>query len=354
MTAIEPVLMWGAGAIGGTIGAYLVRAGRDVVFVDVVPEHVAAINRGALTIEGPLDGFTVKGRALTPDAVAGVFPLVFLAVKSNHTMEATRALAPHVADGGTVVSLQNGLNELLIADVVGRERTLGAFVNFSADWLEPGRIMYGARSPLVVGELDGRITPRVEAVAELLRLFEPEASATDNVFGYLWGKSSYSTFQSYSALADAPMAEFMADPHWRPPLIGLFREVLQLAVAEGARPIGFQGYDPDAFLSGDDAATDRSLMANREFKLRSAKKYSGYWRDLAVRKRPTDITAQFAPIRALAAKRGHRMPLVDKLLALIGAVERGERPLGPAIAEEVRALAMTMPKAARGADRDTR
>lgn len=346
MTAVEPALIWGAGAIGGTIGAYLVRAGRDVVFVDVVPEHVAAINSGALTIEGPIDSFTVKGKAVTPDAVTGVFPLVFLAVKSNHTIEAARALAPHVAENGMVVSLQNGLNELLIAEAVGRERTVGAFVNLSADWLEPGRIMYGARSPLVVGELDGRITPRVEAVAELLRLFEPEARATDNLFGYLWGKSSYSTFQSYSALADAPMADFMADPHWRLPLVGLIREVLELAVAEGARPVGFQGYDPDAFLSGDEAAMDRSLMANREFKMRSAKKYSGYWRDLAVRKRPTDITAQFAPIRALAEKRGHAMPLVDKLLALIGAVERGERTLGPDIAEEVRALAMRTPGAA--------
>lgn len=338
MTADEPVLIWGAGAIGGTIGAYLSRAGRRVVFVDVVEDHVAAIARGELAIEGPIDSFTSGGVAVTPDNVKGTFPVVLLSVKSHHTADAARALAPHVAADGIVVSLQNGLNELAIADIVGNERTVGAFVNFSADWLEPGRILYAARSPLIVGELDGRITPRLEVLRDLLKVFEPDTHASDNVFGYLWGKSAYTTFQTYSAIANAPMAEFMSDPHVRPALNGLIREVLTLAVAEGVRPVGFQGYDPEAFLSADERAMDRSLLANREFKLRSAKKYSGYWRDLAVRKRPTDITAQFAPILAIAARRGHGMPLVKRLLDLVGAVERGERAIGPELADELIAV----------------
>ena len=81
--------------------------------------------------------------------------------KAHHTGVAVRTLAPHLAAGGYVVSAQNGLNELAIAEVVGAERTVGAFVNFGADYLEPGVILYGGHGAVVVGEIDGRITPRV-------------------------------------------------------------------------------------------------------------------------------------------------------------------------------------------------
>ena len=66
-------LIWGAGAIGGTIGAYLVRSGHDITLVDVVSEHVDAINEQGLTIEGPIDTFTVNIPAFTPDALTGTF-----------------------------------------------------------------------------------------------------------------------------------------------------------------------------------------------------------------------------------------------------------------------------------------
>ena len=110
------ILIWGAGAIGGTVGAYLARSGHDVTFVDVVAEHVQAIKRGGLHITGPVDSFTsVPGGAFTPDELTGVWSHVYLAVKSQHTSEAVRALVVHLAPDGYVLSLQNGLCELEIA-----------------------------------------------------------------------------------------------------------------------------------------------------------------------------------------------------------------------------------------------
>ena len=78
-----------------------------------------------------------------------------------------------------------------------------------------------------------------------------------------------------------------------------------------------------------------SLMANREFKKRSAKKHSGYWRDLAVRKRETDIAAQLEPVRERAAHHGVAMPLVDRMLAQIGRIERRETEQGMHLVEEL-------------------
>jgi len=124
------------------------------------------------------DAFTVPLRAFTPEQVGGTWDEVILATKAHHTGQAVRALAPHLSADGYVVSTQNGLNELEIAEVVGASRTVGAFVNFGADYLEPGVLHYGGRGAVVVGEIDGRITPRVTAIRDAWQAFDPRAIVT--------------------------------------------------------------------------------------------------------------------------------------------------------------------------------
>ena len=131
------ILVWGAGAIGGTMGAYLARAGHDITFVDNVDEHVAAINRNGIKITGPVAEFTQRVPAFTPSTLVGAWDTVMLCTKAHHTEQATRAILPFLYDHSCVISVQNGLNELTIARIVGKERTVGAFVNFGADYLEP-------------------------------------------------------------------------------------------------------------------------------------------------------------------------------------------------------------------------
>ena len=87
-------LIWGAGAIGGTIGAYLVRAGHDITLVDVVSDHVTAVERSGLRITGPIASFAVRVRACTPDAVVGQWDTVVLATKAHHTDMAVPRPAP--------------------------------------------------------------------------------------------------------------------------------------------------------------------------------------------------------------------------------------------------------------------
>ena len=111
----ERILVWGAGAIGGTVGAYLRQAGHDITFVDVDPAHVAAITATGLAITGPIAQFTVQAPAFLPQDVRGTWDQIHLCVKAQHTEDATRALAPHLAPNGYVLSLQNGLCEDIIA-----------------------------------------------------------------------------------------------------------------------------------------------------------------------------------------------------------------------------------------------
>lgn len=322
-----PILIWGAGAIGGTVGAYLRRAGEPVMFVDKVAEHVAAIGSAGLRITGPVDEFQVRAPAATPDSLSGRFGTIFLCVKAPDTAAAAAALRPFLADDGCVVSLQNGLNELVIAEQVGEGRTVGAFINFGADYISPGVVHYGGRGAVVIGELDGQVTQRVQQLHRLLLLFDGQAVLTRNIWGYLWSKLAYGALLFATALSDASIADCLAAPAHRPVLAALAREVVAVAVASGVALERFDGFDPAAFRpEARPAEAAASLDALVAFNRRSAKTHSGIWRDIAVRKRKTEIDPQLGPVVRFGAEHGVATPLTKRLITLIHDVENGRRP----------------------------
>jgi 2-dehydropantoate 2-reductase len=328
MMADDAVLIWGAGAIGGTIGAYLARAGHDVLMVDNVPEHVAAMRAHGLAIEGPIETFTQPVAAATPEEVRGRFDRILLCVKAHHTEAATRQLAPHLAEGGYVASFQNGLNEFVIGSVIGRPNVVGAFINFGADYLEPGHILFGGRGACVLGELDGAITPRLSALHALLQSFEPGAIVTDNILGYLWGKLGYGALLFATALTDDSIADVLDDTAYRAALTRVAREVMAVAAAKRVAPQGFNGFDPAAFApGGSDAAVAASMAVMVAHNRKSAKSHSGIWRDLAVRKRRTEVDAQIGPVVAEGAALGVPTPCNARLIAMIHEIEDGARSL---------------------------
>src|SRR4029078_8991833 len=101
----------GAGARGGTGGARLARDGNEVLLCDADTDHVAAINRDGLAIEGPVEQLVVHAPGVSADRLPDGLEAVLLAVKAHHTAAAMTAVAPRLAEDGFVVSLQNGLNE---------------------------------------------------------------------------------------------------------------------------------------------------------------------------------------------------------------------------------------------------
>ena len=324
----EPIVVWGAGAIGGTLGAYWARAGLPVLLVDIVREHVAACRTSGLRIEGPVENFTQVVPAAAPDEVKGTYKRIVLATKAPATEAALAALKPHLAADGYVLSAQNGLNEIVIAKHVGPERTMGCFVNFGADWLAPGRILFGNRAAVVVGEIDGITRDRTKEMHALLKVFEPDAVLTDNIWGYLWGKLAYGAMLFATALTEDSMAENFADPARFPVFDRLGREVMRVAAARGVKPVGFNGFDPAAFAAGATAAQSRaSIAALAEFNRHTAKTHSGIYRDLAVRKRKTEIEKQIGAIGDLGRDAGVDTPAIRRLVELIHDIEDGRRPM---------------------------
>ena len=207
------------------------------------------------------------------------------------------------------------------------ERTVGAFVNFGADYMEPGVIHYAGHGAVVVGEIDGCITPRVTAIRDAWRVFDPRAIVTPNIWGYLWGKEAYGAMLFATALTNESIADALAMPEYRQLYIALAREILAVASARSVQPEAFDGFDPAAYRSSaPPGAAEQSLDALVAHNRRSAKSHSGIWRDLAIRKRPTEVDAQLGIVVTLAAEAGVPTPLTARLVALIHEIERGARP----------------------------
>lgn len=323
----EPILIWGGGAIGGVLAAYWARAGVPVLLVDIVRDHVIKCRTEGVRIEGPVEEFTQIVPAATPDEVKGRYHRIVLAVKAQATEAALSQLLPHLAPDGYILSAQNGLNEITIAEAAGAERTMGCFVNYGADWLEPGRILFGNRAAVVVGEVDGSIRPRTEEMFRLLKIFEPNAVLTDNIWGYLWGKLAYGAMLFATALTPDSMAANFADPARFEIFNRVGREVMSAARARKVKPVGFNGFDPEAFAPDAPIEKSRaSIKALAEFNSTSAKTHSGIWRDLAVRKRKTEVDPQIGIIVRLAREAGVKTPCLEKLVRLIHDVEDGRKP----------------------------
>jgi 2-dehydropantoate 2-reductase len=332
------ITVYGAGAIGGVTGAALARAGHDVLLVDRAEDHVAAMNAHGLTIESREGALTVPVRAISPRALSAGLELVLLAVKSQDTPAALEVLAPRLAPDGAIVSLQNGLNEELIAGAVGARRTVGCLVNWAADWIAPGRILHGGHGALVLGELDGRMSDRVQGLAKRLAVVAP-TEVTDNILGYTWAKHVYGALLVATAVVDAHVYEVVErSPAVQEMLVALVVENMGVAEAAGIRLEPFDEYAPTDYRAaarGDAAARQRAMAIIGQHYRQHTKTKTGIWRDLVVRRRKTEVGALLGATVARARALGLTMPLTERLIAMIGDLEAGRRVMSWANIDEL-------------------
>lgn len=327
------VTVVGAGAIGGTTGVMLHRAGHEVTLVDRAPEHVAAINEHGYRISGFVD-VVERVPAILPAQLPeqvqqhGRLGMVVLAVKAMDTEGATEQIAPYLAPDGFIVSYQNGLNEERIARIVGAERTIGAFIHFGGDLVEPGHVVLVNRIPTYISELNGEVTPRIQQVAEVLSAVTP-VEITDNLNGYLWGKLCYAAFGFAVSVVDAPVDEIVeADKGVRAALRGVVAEVVDVAQAQDIRLEKIHGFDPLMFDRHNPeriAQTDRFFDEWAARGKGSIKRHMGIHRDIKFRKRRTEVDFQVGPVVERGQALGVPTPLCDLLVDIAHDVESGRR-----------------------------
>ncbi|MBO9678356.1 MAG: 2-dehydropantoate 2-reductase [Acidovorax sp.] len=184
------IAILGAGALGCAIGAALTEAGHETWLLNRSAAHVEAMRRHGLRVDDANGTRQVPVRATTRADEAGAVDLVVVLVKSFHTEAAMRGALALMGPDTLVLSLQNGLgHEDVLADIVGRERVLAGKTYVGGVMRAPGHIQSGvAGKATYIGELDGRITERVQAIAAAFNAAGLATTVSDNIVGTMWDK----------------------------------------------------------------------------------------------------------------------------------------------------------------------
>jgi 2-dehydropantoate 2-reductase len=261
------IAVLGAGAVGCYFGGMLARAGAPVTLIGR-PHHVEAITRDGLWLETlQFQARVSVAASAAVEAVQGA-AVVLVCVKTLDTEEAARSLAPQLAPGAVVLSLQNGVDNVERIRTAAGIGALPVVVYVAAAMTGPGRVRHTGRGDLIVG--DPRLSRRedLERLAALFSRGGVPCTVSDNIEGELWAKMAMNcAFNAVSALGSAKYGRIAHDP--------LARQVLRLAVEETtavARAAGVRLADTDlveaafelgAAMSGATSSTAQDIARGK-------------------------------------------------------------------------------------------
>jgi 2-dehydropantoate 2-reductase len=327
----------GAGAVGGFVGSLMAEAGHDVTLIDSWPEHVERMRAAGVALTGTHGERRIPVVALHVGEVQALrrhpVDIAVISVKLYDTRWATELIAPYLAAGGFVVTMQNGLIEEQVAQAVGWPRVLGCVVSrVQVQLLAPGLVRRsnppGGRTytSFRVGEVHGRRTERAQAVANLLATVD-SARVTTNLWGERWSKLVANTMTSpVSAVSGLEFKAMYDNRAARRLVIRLAAEAIRVG-----RSLGFElepvfGIDPEVYLravDGDDlalAALEDAMQAWQATSVEGG--VSGIAQDLA-KDRRTELEYLSGEVARRAVAAGVATPVHVAIIDMIGQIERG-------------------------------
>jgi len=326
------ILIIGAGAIGGTLGTLLSRAGREVVFLTKSEETAAEINRAGMTVRGVRGTFTARPRAeCSPARLAPPFDLVMVAVKTYDLEAALRPALALIAEGCPVVSLQNGICIEELEGLVGPERAVGCAVGWGATMHGSAEMELTSEGELVIGCRSPAGQSRLAAVASLLSPAFPVKISQD-ILADLYSKLIInSCITTLGAISGMTLGWMLRRRLYRSLFIDIIREAMAVARAAGIHPPPYAGrLDYEAFLKGD-GPIDRlrrhlfiRLMGMKYRRLKSSSLQS------LERGKPTEVDSFNGYIVKTARAHGLEVPLNERLVSMVHEIESKTRPITPA------------------------
>ncbi len=321
------VAIVGAGAIGSSMAALLVRSGQDVTLVGR-PEQVAAIRAEGLRVEGPGGSLTLQMRA---DTALDVRPdLALIAVKTQDVAAAVRTHRAFLEDV-PVVTMQNGVrSDGIVAGFLPPGKLLSTVVQLTATSLTPGRVTIIDQGRLVLGRPHGPRDGLVDQVAAVLRPAIP-ITLSDNLEGAHWLKLIMNLNNAIPAMTNLSVREVTADSSLRHLAIRLMREGMQVAEAQRV---------PLESLGGVPLGTVRLLtrlptpLASRMFASRAGNLGNG-WPVLGStlqslrRGKPTEIDFLNGEIVRRGRELGVPTPANERVVELVHDIEKTGRFFQP-------------------------
>jgi 2-dehydropantoate 2-reductase len=332
----KKLLFIGAGAIGSYLGSFLSRDGHDVTLVDPWAEQVDAICQRGIAVSGPHDPFTAHPTAVHLHEAARLprdFDIVFVAMKVYDTAWAAQLAARHVGPHGFVVAAENCWPDPVVASVVGSERAVGLVMSrIGVALWKPGEVQRGmgrgrGKGHIVfrAGEHDGRVTPRVKELAEMLSVIDG-AQVTENLWGERWGKLCANAMGNpVTAMSGLGSLEVASSEVGRAITIHLAAESARVGLTLGYRVPKFNGTEAEQWADANRRETYEALDSMLTPTSPSGENWRASMAQDVIKGRTTEIEYMNGHVVAQGRACGVATPVSSAAVDMIHEIERGAR-----------------------------
>jgi 2-dehydropantoate 2-reductase len=342
----QKILFVGAGAIGSYLGAFLTRAGHDVTLVDPWAEQVDTVRRQGIAVTGPHDPFTARPKIFhlhESQRLPRDFDVAFVAMKAYDTAWAAQLALRHVKPDGPVVSAQNCWTDPIVASVAGAGRSLGMVMSkIGVALWTPGQVERGmekgagkGHDVFRVGEHDGRVTPRAQAIAEMLSVVDG-SQVTDNLWGERWSKLCANAMGNpVQAMSGLGSLEIASSEVGRAITIHLAGESARVGLALGYTVPKFNGEAAERWADSPRRETWQALDSMLTPKTASGRNWKASMAQDVHKGRPTEIDYMNGHVVAKGQEKGVPTPISAATVSVVREIDQGTRKQAPENISEV-------------------
>ena len=333
-------LFVGAGAIGSYLGAFLTRAGQDVTLIDPWAEQVETVRAKGISVTGPHDPFEARPAIYhlhEAQRLPRDFDVAFVAMKAYDTAWATQLAARHLKPEGFVVAAENCWPDPIVASVVGKERAVGLVMSkigvasWRAGHVERGHERGGATGHDVfrAGEHDGRVTARVEKIAEMLKVVDG-SKTTDNLWGERWSKLCANAMGNpVQAMSGLGSFEIASSEVGRAITIHLAAESARVGLAQGYTIPKINGAPAEQWADADRRETWQALDDMLRPKSASGRNWKASMAQDVAKGRPTEIDYMNGFVVERGREAGVPTPVSTAVVETVREIDRGQRKQSP-------------------------
>ncbi|PYM35246.1 MAG: hypothetical protein DME15_06825 [Candidatus Rokuibacteriota bacterium] len=332
----KKILFVGAGAIGSYLSAFLTRAGHDVTLVDPWAEQVETVRQRGISVTGPHEPFEARPAVYhlhESFRLPRDFEIAFVAMKVYDTAWATQLAIRHLAPGGFVVAAENCWPDPVVASVVGASRAVGLVMSkIGVALWKPGQVERGiekgqgkGHDVFRAGEHDGRITPRVTQLAEMLSVIDG-ALATDNLWGERWAKLCANAMGNpVQAMSGLGSLEIASSEVGRTITIHLAAEAARVGLALGHPVPKFNGAAAEQWADAGRRETYEALDRMLTPAAATRRNWRASMAQDVAKGRPTEIDYMNGHVLVEGRHKGVPTPVSAATVEVMHEVEKGVR-----------------------------
>ncbi len=322
--------IYGAGSLGTILGAYINKAGEPIELINRNKDHVEALQTNGAQVVGTVQ-FNQSVKAYTPAEMSGKYDIIFLMTKQQNNKEVVTTLKEYLAEDGVLVTFQNGLPEMQIADILGEERVLGCTVAWGATMLSPGVCELTSAPDALsfsLGSISEKRSRHFAKVKEMLEMMGT-VDVEDNFIGTRWSKLLINaSFSGMSAVLGCTFGEAAAPKESRRVVQALIKECIDVCATGGITIEPVQGKDIVKLLDYKGAVKRAISFFIIPIAIRKHAKLKASMLQDIEKGKLTEVDAINGAVSDYGRKVGCPTPMNDRVVEIIHNIEQGKMKPG--------------------------